>query len=123
MSCHAPPELQTSTVRYVAPDEQREGLIVDLIGVVHIGGAVLQPQTLLAMQLGVGATWFVNRRWTDGLGRCYLLEPEDLLSVPLNLGADPIAFSLTAASTSPARQPATPRRRAAVRSDEPKPTG
>ena len=32
------------------------------IGVVHIGGAVLQPQTLLAMQLGVGAAWFVNRR-------------------------------------------------------------
>lgn len=32
-----PTALQTSTVRYVAPDEQREGLIVDLIGVVHIG--------------------------------------------------------------------------------------
>ncbi|HVW36926.1 MAG TPA: hypothetical protein VHB99_06460 [Pirellulales bacterium] len=29
--------LQTSTVRYVAPDAERKGLIVDLIGVVHIG--------------------------------------------------------------------------------------
>ncbi len=32
-----PTALQTSTVRYVAPDAEREGLIVDLIGVVHIG--------------------------------------------------------------------------------------
>ena len=70
---------------------------VDLdIGVVHIGGAVLQPQTLLAMQLGIGATWFVNRRWTAGLGFRYLFEPEDLLSDPLNLGTNPFAFSITA---------------------------
>jgi hypothetical protein len=32
-----PTALQTSTVRYIAPDEPREGLTVDLIGVVHIG--------------------------------------------------------------------------------------
>lgn len=32
-----PTSLQTSTVRYVAPDGDNEGLIVDLIGVVHIG--------------------------------------------------------------------------------------
>ena len=29
--------LQTATVRYVAPDAERKGLAVDLIGVVHIG--------------------------------------------------------------------------------------
>jgi hypothetical protein len=65
------------------------------IGVVHIGGAVLQPQTLLAMQLGVGAAWFVNRQWTAGLSFRYLFEPADLLSDPLNLGTNPFAFSIT----------------------------
>jgi Outer membrane protein beta-barrel domain len=70
---------------------------VDLdVGVVHIGGAVLQPQTLLAMQLGVGADWFVNRLWTVGMGFRYLFEPADLLSDPLNLGTNPFAFSITA---------------------------
>jgi hypothetical protein len=70
---------------------------VDLdIGVVHLGGALTQPQTLLAMQLGVGADWFVNRQWTAGLGFRYLFEPADLLSDPLNLGTNPFAFSITA---------------------------
>ncbi|HUY87733.1 MAG TPA: hypothetical protein VMV10_03265 [Pirellulales bacterium] len=32
-----PTALQTSTVRYAAPDAERKGLVVDLIGVVHIG--------------------------------------------------------------------------------------
>ena len=66
------------------------------IGVVHIGGAVTAPQTLLAMQLGVGADWFVNRRWITGLGFRYLFEPADLLSDPLNLGTNPFTFSITA---------------------------
>jgi hypothetical protein len=70
---------------------------VDLdVGVVHIGGAVLQPQTLVAMQLGLGADWFVNRLWTVGIGFRYLFEPADLLSDPLNLGTNPFAFSITA---------------------------
>ena len=70
---------------------------VDLdVGVVHIGGAVVQPQTLIAMQLGVGADWFVNRLWTVGMGFRYLFEPADLLSDPLNLGTNPFAFSITA---------------------------
>jgi len=69
---------------------------VDLdIGVVHIGGAVIQPQTLMAMQLGVGADWFVNRLWTTGMGFRYLFEPADLLADPLNLGTNPFAFSIT----------------------------
>ncbi|HXT59646.1 MAG TPA: hypothetical protein VN699_13480 [Pirellulales bacterium] len=32
-----PTALQTGTVRYVAPEAERKGLVVDLIGVVHIG--------------------------------------------------------------------------------------
>ena len=32
-----PTALQTATVRFVAPDAERKGLVVDLIGVVHIG--------------------------------------------------------------------------------------
>jgi hypothetical protein len=69
---------------------------VDLdVGVVHIGGAVVLPQTLLAMQLGVGADWFLNRLWTTGIGFRYLFEPADLLADPLNLGTNPFAFSIT----------------------------
>ena len=32
-----PTALQTATVRFVAPEAERQGLVVDLIGVVHIG--------------------------------------------------------------------------------------
>jgi hypothetical protein len=65
------------------------------IGVVHIGGAVLTPQTLLAMQFGIGADWFVNRLWTVGFAFRYLFEPADLLGDPLNLGTNPFAFGVT----------------------------
>ncbi|MEX2560202.1 MAG: hypothetical protein WD403_09825 [Pirellulales bacterium] len=39
-----PTAMETAIVRYVAPDAQREGLCVDLIGVVHIGEAEYYQQ-------------------------------------------------------------------------------
>jgi hypothetical protein len=65
------------------------------MGVIQFGGAVTTPQTLLAMELGVGADYFVSRRVTTGLSFHYLFTPADLLSDPLNLGNNPFSFTAT----------------------------
>ena len=61
-------------------------------------GAVdqLAPLSLLAMELGAGADYFVTRRVTAGVSFHYLFEPADLLSDPLNLGTNPFSFTATA---------------------------
>jgi len=66
------------------------------VGVAQVSGAVVTPQTLLAMQLGVGADYFLQRHLTAGLAFHYLFEPADLLSDPLNLGTNPFSFTVTA---------------------------
>ena len=65
-------------------------------GLIQLAGAVMTPQSLFAMQLGVGADYFVTRHFTAGLSVHYLFEPADLLSDPLNLGTNPFAFNVTA---------------------------
>ena len=64
-------------------------------GLLQVRGAVTTPQSLLAMQLGVGADYFINRRTLLGLAFHYLFEPADLLSDPLNLGTNPFSFTAT----------------------------
>jgi len=64
-------------------------------GLLQVGGAVTTPQSLLAMQLGLGADYFVTRRFLAGLSFHYLFEPADLLSDPLNLGTNPFSFTAT----------------------------
>ena len=66
------------------------------VGLIQLTGAVTTPQSLLAMQLGVGADYFVSRHITAGLSFQYLFEPADLLSDPLNLGTNPFSFTATA---------------------------
>jgi hypothetical protein len=66
------------------------------LGMINLGGAVTTPQTLLAMELGVGADYFVSRRFLAGLSFHYLFEPADLLGDPLNLGTNPFSFTATA---------------------------
>jgi hypothetical protein len=66
------------------------------VGLAQVRGAVMTPQSLLAMELGVGADYFVTRRITAGISFHYLFEPADLLSDPLNLGTNPFSFSATA---------------------------
>jgi hypothetical protein len=66
------------------------------VGMIQLAGAVSTPQSLLAMQLGVGADYFVTRRFLAGLSFHYLFEPADLLSDPLNLGTNPFSFTVTA---------------------------
>jgi len=66
------------------------------VGIAQLRGAVTTPQSLLAMELGVGADYFVTRRVTAGIRFHYLFEPADLLSDPLNLGTNPFAFNVTA---------------------------
>ena len=65
-------------------------------GLLQVRGAVTTPQSLLAMQLGLGADYFVTRRFLAGLSFHYLFEPADLLSDPLNLGTNPFSFTATA---------------------------
>ena len=65
-------------------------------GFAQVRGAVVTPQSLLAMELGVGADYFVSRRVTAGVSFHYLFEPADLLSDPLNLGTNPFSFTATA---------------------------
>lgn len=65
-------------------------------GIAQVRGAVVTPQSLLAMELGVGADYFVSRRVTAGISFHYLFEPADLLSDPLNLGTNPFSFTATA---------------------------
>jgi hypothetical protein len=66
------------------------------LGLIQLTGAVVTPQSLLAMQLGIGADYFATRHVTAGLCFRYLFEPADLLSDPLNLGTNPFAFTVTA---------------------------
>jgi hypothetical protein len=65
------------------------------VGLIQLGGAVTTPQSLLAMELGLGADYFVTRRVLAGLSFHYLFEPADLLSDPLNLGTNPFSFTAT----------------------------
>jgi hypothetical protein len=65
-------------------------------GFAQVTGAVVTPQALLAMELGVGADYFIRRTVTAGVSFHYLFEPADLLSDPLNLGTNPFAFTATA---------------------------
>jgi hypothetical protein len=64
-------------------------------GLIQLAGAVMTPQSLFAMRLGIGADYFVTRHFTAGLSCQYLFEPADLLSDPLNLGTNPFAFTAT----------------------------
>jgi opacity protein-like surface antigen len=66
------------------------------VGFAQVSGAVVTPQSLLAMELGAGADYFVNRHLTAGISFHYLFEPADLLSDPLNLGTNPFSFTATA---------------------------
>ena len=65
------------------------------LGVIHFGGAVVKPKTVFAAELGIGADYFVSRRWTTGVSFQYLFAPADLISDPLNLGSSPFSFSAT----------------------------
>ena len=58
------------------------------------GARSTTPQSLLAMELGLGADYFVTRRVLAGLSFHYLFEPADLLSDPLNLGTNPFSPSI-----------------------------
>ena len=70
---------------------------VDLqLGVAQIGGAVTEPITMFAAELGVGGDYFINRHLRAGLSAQYLYRPQDLFSNPQGLGNAPFTFSVTA---------------------------
>jgi hypothetical protein len=65
------------------------------LGVLYIGGAVVNPRAAFVTALGVGADYYVTRQWTTGVHFQYLFDPIDLLSDPFNLGRSPYGFSAT----------------------------
>jgi len=65
------------------------------LGAVRFDGAVTTPQTVFAAQLGVGADYFVTRKWITGIAFQYLFAPADRAADPLNLGSSPFCFSAT----------------------------
>jgi hypothetical protein len=65
------------------------------LGFVRFGGAVSQPHSTLATELGIGADYLLTRRWACGVSFQYLFAPGDLLSNAMNLGSSPYTFSAT----------------------------
>jgi Outer membrane protein beta-barrel domain len=65
------------------------------LGLVRFGGAVNQPRSTLASELGVGADYLLTRRWACGVSFQYLFAPGDLVSNAMDLGSSPYTFSAT----------------------------
>ncbi len=65
------------------------------VGLVRFEGAVKEPRTELAGELGLGADYWLTRRWAIGTTLQYLFAPVDLFEHLGELGQSPFAFSLT----------------------------
>jgi hypothetical protein len=66
------------------------------IGLVRFHGAVLKPRTEMAGELGLGADYWLDRRWAVGGVLQYLFAPVDLFEHLRELGQSPFAFSVMA---------------------------
>jgi hypothetical protein len=66
------------------------------IGFVRFHGAVLKPRTEMAGELGLGADFWLDRRWAVGGVLQYLFAPVDLFEHLGELGQSPFAFSISA---------------------------
>jgi hypothetical protein len=65
------------------------------LGALRLDGAVVTPRTVFVTALGIGADYYVTRRWTVGAYFQYLFAPIDLFSDPFNLGSSPYGFAAT----------------------------
>jgi hypothetical protein len=65
------------------------------LGALQLGGAVVTPRIVFVTALGIGADYYVTRRFTTGAYFQYLFAPIDLISDPLNLGSSPYGLSMT----------------------------
>jgi Outer membrane protein beta-barrel domain len=65
------------------------------LGASNVRGAVVTPKTAFVSALGLGADYYITRRFTTGIYFQYLFAPLDLVSNPLNLGSSPYGFSVT----------------------------
>jgi hypothetical protein len=65
------------------------------LGALQLGGAVVTPRIVFVTALGIGADYYVTRRFTTGVYFQYLFAPIDLISDPLNLGSSPYGLSMT----------------------------
>ncbi|HEY2902986.1 MAG TPA: outer membrane beta-barrel protein [Polyangia bacterium] len=64
-------------------------------GFVRFDGAVKQPRMELAGELGLGADYWLTKRWAVGGVLQYLFTPVDLFEHLGELGQSPFAFSLS----------------------------
>jgi Outer membrane protein beta-barrel domain len=65
------------------------------LGGYRVDGAVTKPGILFVAAIGIGADFYLTRRWTAGGYFQYLFSPVDLFSDPFNLGSNPYQFSAT----------------------------
>jgi len=66
------------------------------VGAFKVSGAVQGPRVAFVSALGIGADYFLTRKWTAGLHFQYLFAPVDLITGAFDLGgSSPYAFSVT----------------------------
>jgi hypothetical protein len=64
------------------------------VGFVRFDGAVKSPRSEMAGELGLGADYWLTKRWALGAVLQYLFAPVDLFEHLGELGQSPFAFSL-----------------------------
>lgn len=64
------------------------------VGLVNFAGAVFVPRSALAAELGLGADYWLTRRWAVGGALQYLFTPVDLFNNISELGKSPFSFAL-----------------------------
>jgi hypothetical protein len=66
------------------------------VGAFKVDGAVETPRVTFVSALGIGADYFITRKWTTGVNFQYLFAPVDLITGAFNLGgSSPYAFAVT----------------------------
>ena len=64
------------------------------VGLVNFAGAVFVPRSSMAAELGLGADYWVTKRWAFGAALQYLFTPIDLFNNLSELGKSPFSFAL-----------------------------
>jgi hypothetical protein len=64
------------------------------VGLVNFAGAVFVPRSSMAAELGLGADYWLTKRWGVGGTLQYLFTPIDLFDNLSELGKSPFSFAL-----------------------------
>ena len=66
------------------------------IGVLWLRGDVRQPRADIGVEVGLGAEYYLTRRWTVGILTRYQFAPAEVAVVPPDFGRTPFLFSIGA---------------------------